>query len=124
MGWIEDHFGNVLLVKQKAGKRLWSLPGGKVLANEGLMDGLRRELHEEVGLVIDVAAPLDFYDRPEKSKLTILFRVILSPRSTLTVREGEIEKFSFRNVPPVDSTSTLKHFWSRAQRTFEPMAMF
>jgi len=34
MAWIENEFGHLLLVRQAAGSRLWTLPGGKVRLKE------------------------------------------------------------------------------------------
>lgn len=36
MAWIENDEGDVLLVQQTAGQKLWTLPGGKVKRNESL----------------------------------------------------------------------------------------
>jgi ADP-ribose pyrophosphatase YjhB (NUDIX family) len=52
LAWVDDGYGHVLFVRQVAGKRLWSLPGGKVAPNESLEDGLRRETLEEIGVHI------------------------------------------------------------------------
>jgi 8-oxo-dGTP diphosphatase len=44
----------ILLVRQeKPGREYWLLPGGGVNAGESLVDALRRELEEEVGLAED-----------------------------------------------------------------------
>jgi 8-oxo-dGTP diphosphatase len=37
---------------------LWELPGGKVAPGESDADGLARELHEELGVVVTVGEPL------------------------------------------------------------------
>ncbi len=44
----------VLLVKQRVSEdRGWSLPGGKLEAGETLQKGIKREIHEETGLVVE-----------------------------------------------------------------------
>jgi 8-oxo-dGTP diphosphatase len=46
--------GRILLVRQeKPGREYWLLPGGGVNAGESLVDALRREVTEEVGLSED-----------------------------------------------------------------------
>ena len=139
MAWIEDAFGNILLVKQLRGRGMWALPGGKVRQKESLLGALRREVKEELGVEIDVATPIDLYDRPQKGSVVILFRVILRqkakvrakagtkavvPKSPFRPRPGEIEACLFHRKPPADATPSLAYFWKRAQRTFEPLSLF
>ncbi len=126
MAWIEDPYGNLLLVKQDRGRKAWSFPGGKVGPRESLLDALRREVKEELNLTVDAAMLIDLFDRPQKGCVTHLFRVILKsrPRQTVRVRRGEIGRFAFRRRPPSGSTASLRYFWGRAQRTFEPLAVF
>jgi 8-oxo-dGTP pyrophosphatase MutT (NUDIX family) len=50
MAWIEDLANGVLLVRQAAGLKLWTLPGGKVKRDESLVRALKREVREETGL--------------------------------------------------------------------------
>ncbi len=124
MAWIEDPFGSVLLVKQARGKKLWSFPGGKVKPKESLLGALHRELREELGLSIDVATPLDIYDRAPKAAVAILYRVILKPQQVWRPRRGEIDEFAFRHKPPLDGTPSLRYFWKRAQVSFDPLSFF
>jgi len=121
MAWIEDPFGKVLLIKQKAGRKAWTFPGGKVAANETLISALHREIKEELGLRIEVASLVDYYDRPEKANVTFLFRVLLKSGTRLHLREDEIEKFAFRKTIPKSITPSLAYFWERAQKSFEPL---
>lgn len=113
MGWIEDAYGRVLMVKQKTGRKLWALPGGKVRLNESLAEALAREIKEETGLKIRLAKPCSYYDRYEKGNLTVLFRVSIREGEPQVVLESEIESVAFRAGPPRNSTPSLLYFWSQ-----------
>ena len=123
MAWIEDAFGGVILVKQAKGSRRWTLPGGKVKPGEALINALRREVREEIGMQIATAAPLDILDRPRSASITILYRVLLKP-GEMKPRPREIEKISIRRTLPKDCSETAAYFWRRAQRSFEPLTLF
>lgn len=123
MAWIEDAFGGVVLVRQARGSRRWTLPGGKVKTGEALVNALRREVREEIGLTIATAAPLDILDRPRSGTLTILYRVLLKP-GVFKPRPQEIEKIVVRRRLPRDSSVTATYFWRRAQHCFEPFSLF
>lgn len=113
MGWIEDSFGKVLMVKQRRGRKLWSLPGGKVRANESLARAVAREIFEETGFKVRSAIACDYYDRYEKSNLTVLYRVLLKEGQASPVDSSEIESVAFRANAPKNSTPSLIHFWAR-----------
>ena len=84
--------GRVLLCRQeKPGKEYWLLPGGGVDAGESLIEALRRELREELGVEADVQfeGPVAIVDSisPKSASLTrkhvvhIIFSADLSHRS-------------------------------------------
>src|SRR5271154_6943073 len=90
LAWIQDAYGNVLLIQQTAGKQLWSLPGGKVRSMEALKPALRRELREEIGLTVVSAKVIDLFDRPQRCGLAVLFRTTLR-KGRLRLDESEIK---------------------------------
>jgi ADP-ribose pyrophosphatase YjhB (NUDIX family) len=125
MAWVEDPYGQVLLVKQTAGKKLWTLPGGKVRRNESLISALRREVKEETGLTVSVATPVDLFDRYQKGNVTILFRVLIKKNNPTASkkRATEISESTYKiSLPPL-STPSAKFFWKRAQHSFEPLSL-
>jgi len=111
MGWIEDIYGNVLLVKQKRGRKVWSLPGGKIEPAEALEQGLIREVREETSLRVKYCDFIGILDRPEKSNLTILYRVIVHAGTPPVPQRSEISEIEFRSTLPRDSTPSLQYFW-------------
>jgi 8-oxo-dGTP diphosphatase len=69
--------GRVLLSRRKRGTHLagrWEFPGGKVEAGEDPRDALKRELHEELGIVTSVGEIVDvtFHRYPEADKAVLL----------------------------------------------------
>ena len=77
LAWIQDAYGNVLLIQQSTGKQLWSLPGGKVRSAEAIKSALRREIREEIGLTVVSAKVVDLFDRPQRCGLAVLFQTKL-----------------------------------------------
>ena len=61
-GVIEDGRGNFLACQRPQGKHLaglWEFPGGKVDQGESPESALARELHEELGVRVDVGAAME-----------------------------------------------------------------
>jgi len=111
MAWIENEFGHLLLVRQAAGSRLWTLPGGKVRLKEEVQAALCRGVLEEVGLKVARARLAGIYDRVERQNITILFRVQLEFGDFKIKRPQEIEQVAFHPRLPSPSSPSAKYFW-------------
>ena len=58
--------GDAVLLIQRGNeplKGMWSIPGGALEVGESLIDGVRREVREEVGLEIEVGAIVEVFER-------------------------------------------------------------
>ena len=113
MAWIEDESNGVLLVRQAAGLKLWTLPGGKVKKGESLIRALKREVREETGLKVQVGFLLGVLDRRDKDAITLLFAAIPENKSNkVKLRQKEIKKATFQNSLPKKASPSAKYFWS------------
>ena len=58
--------GKILLVKRSLNNEfdpgLWEFPGGKIMFGENLTEGLKREVMEEVGLIVSVMTPFNTWN--------------------------------------------------------------
>ncbi len=62
---LEDGAGRVLIAQRPAHKHLalkWEFPGGKIEPNESPEAALARELHEELGVEIEISRALPVFE--------------------------------------------------------------
>jgi 8-oxo-dGTP diphosphatase len=122
--------GRILLCRQeKPGKEYWLLPGGGVDAGETLVEALRRELREELGVtadaqfegpvaIVDSIAPKSVKSR--KHVVHIIFAADLSHRSLHDVETKDASVkgarlFSTEELSEVVVHPPIKRFLVRRQ---------
>jgi 8-oxo-dGTP diphosphatase len=104
VGVIEDGTGRVLITRRREDAHqggLWEFPGGKVEPGETVIEALRRELAEELGIGIASSEPLIRvpYDYPDKRVRLDVHRVQPTDQRAVA-REGQ----AMRWVDPAELT--------------------
>ncbi len=92
VGIIQDPAGRVLVARRpptKVGGGLWEFPGGKVHGGESEEAALRRELDEELGIVVGRSEPLPHFRADPPPSVTLSFWRIYDYRGAPHGREGQ-----------------------------------
>jgi ADP-ribose pyrophosphatase YjhB (NUDIX family) len=115
MAWIQDSQSRVLLVRQTAGQKLWTLPGGKVRTRESLKDALYRELFEETGLRMQTESWIEIMDRPARGAIMILYEVkLLENTAAKGYQPGrEISDVRYCMRLPQNASPSAIYFWNK-----------
>jgi 8-oxo-dGTP diphosphatase len=74
-GALFDEQGRVLIAQRPPGKHMaggWEFPGGKLELEEQALDGLKRELREELGIEVIDAAQLIAYEHGYSDRRVLL----------------------------------------------------
>jgi len=115
MAWVEDSQARVLMVRQTAGQKLWTLPGGKVRARESLAEALSREVFEETGLRAKAESWIDIMDRPDRGAIMILYAVNVPDQSHSKPYQPskEISQIRYSHSLPRNASPSATFFWSK-----------
>ncbi|HEY6841348.1 MAG: 8-oxo-dGTP diphosphatase [Verrucomicrobiota bacterium] len=115
MAWAVDSESRVLLVRQTAGLKLWTLPGGKVRPRESLQDALLREVFEETGLKAQADQWIEIMDRPDRGTIMVLYAVtILDEPPVLSKRlSKEISQVRYSMKLPKNASPSATYFWNK-----------
>lgn len=111
-GVIRDARGRVLLARRTEGRDLaglWEFPGGKHEPGESAEDALARELHEELGIEVEIGTALiNVPQRYPDKRLRLDVRNIAAWRGHARGREGQAlvwvppQKLPSYSMPPAD----------------------
>jgi 8-oxo-dGTP diphosphatase len=88
----------------------WEFPGGKLDADESVDDALKRELNEEVGIVVEQSAPLMFleYSYPDKNVSLHVFIVTDFTGNAHGAEGQETQWLSFEALKTLDFPAANK----------------
>lgn len=71
---VFDKNNRILCVKINYGSGNWTLPGGHLENNESPYDGVKREVLEETGYIVDIENLISVYSAPQKDDIVFLFK--------------------------------------------------
>jgi len=104
---IFDDKDRILLVKITYGSGNWTFPGGHLEKNESPIDGVKREVLEETGYIVDVEHLISVYSAPNKDDLVFLFKCKIIEQ--VGIHDNEIEQVAFFTR---DNLPTQIHPWN------------
>ena len=129
---IRDDGGSVLLCRMPSDRGVypgqWALPGGGVEPGERLVDALRREIREELGVELTAARPLFFSDLQHEKTLPggqhrLLYMVFLLFECTVGSSSIQLNE-EFTEYAWVEPGRLLDYDLNAATRkTFETMGL-
>lgn len=100
-GFIVNKKGEILFVKSYEWKELWHIPGGHVETGERIVDALRREVMEEVGLKVRPTRLLSIqealFPKANKGKKHLIYFDFLCEAETSNVKidRKEIKEYKW-----------------------------
>lgn len=100
--------GKILILKHKTEN--WLLPGGKINKGENLIEGLKRELKEEIGadkFEIERIVDMDTWEENGQGYCVVTFLGSVSSLDKITLSEEHID-FAWININEVDKYQ----FWN------------
>jgi len=119
---VLEREGKILAAKRKRGSHLegyWEFPGGKLEPDESPEECLRRELAEEIGVLVRPREILEvvFHRYPEKSVLLLFYRCDLLEGEPRPIECDEVRWVSLADLPALDWAPADVPFVRRLAKT-------
>lgn len=105
---VFDESNRILCVKINYGSGNWTLPGGHLENNESPYDGVKREVVEETGYIVDIENLISVYSSPKKDDLVLLFKARIIGQNKW-MPNNEIQQIGFFDK---DSLPSPIHPWN------------
>jgi len=116
---IKNDFDEVLIVQEKNDKYyekssgVWGLPSGKVEWEESIESGLKRELHEELGVKIEPVGLVGVYQycRDSSQCIGLAFVVdLVSAPEQIKINQNELHDYKWMKINDImNSSLTFRH---------------
>jgi ADP-ribose pyrophosphatase YjhB (NUDIX family) len=108
---IFDQDKRALCVRQNYGERLWTTPGGRLEAHEAPLDGLIREVREEIGAEIEILGLVGLYANVYKDDLVLNFSARLISSLGNWQPHDEIADLGFFELAQLPQPMTANGHW-------------
>ncbi|HUB92603.1 MAG TPA: NUDIX domain-containing protein [Candidatus Saccharimonadales bacterium] len=116
-GYIRNRKGQILFVSSYKWKGMWSIPGGHVELGERIVDALRREIKEEVGIEVTVTRLLNvqsaIYPKHFVRKVHFIFFNYLCEAKADKVKIDKDEVQSYKWVTPEETRRMKMNVYTR-----------
>ncbi len=96
-----DDEGKVILLRRgfDPGRGLWTFPGGFVDLGESVEEAAHREIHEELGIAIELGALVGVYSRADDRVALIVYRALAIGQPRTTPEAVEVRAFAPSQIP-------------------------
>ena len=118
-GIIFDKQRRVLLCHRRD-YDLWNLPGGALESGESPLDGLKREVREETGLIVEVFKLTGVYTKPVNNDIVFAFICnVTDGRIILNDEADRVEYFEIEKIPHNTSAKQIERIMDATQNPAE-----